>query len=124
MAEGRKPVKKWVRNPLRKGFDRSDLGNRAPRSKSFQSKLSGKGIEVTIPDKSNKANERVQETQQVTGLTQPTGARAIKFKLEADKEIYFEEGELLVPPTFEDTKLDKKRIKSAPDKSSDARRKR
>jgi hypothetical protein len=66
--------------------------------------------------------ERVQEAQQVMGLTQPTGARALKFKLEADKEIYFEEGELLIPPTFKDTKLEKKRIKSAPDKSSDARR--
>ena len=90
---------------------------------SFTDAELGKGIEVTIPGRPNEASERVQEAQQVTGLTQPTGARALKFKLEADKEIYFEEGELLVPPTFEDTKLEKKGIKSAPDKSSDARRK-
>ncbi len=32
--------------------------------------------------------------------------RPLKFNLKADKVIYFEEGELLVPPTFEDTKLE------------------
>ena len=90
---------------------------------SFTDAELGKGIEVTIPGKANQASERVQEAQQVTGLTQPTGARALEFKLEAEKEIYFEEGELLVPPTFKDTKLEKKEIKNAPDKSSDARRK-
>jgi hypothetical protein len=90
---------------------------------SFTDAELGKGIEVKIPGRPNEASERVQEAQQVTGLTQSNGARALKFKLEADKEIYFEEGELLVPPTFEDTKLEKKGIKSAPDKSSDARRK-
>jgi len=89
---------------------------------SFTNAELGKGIEVTIPGKANQASERVKEAQQVTGLTQAADARALEFKLEADKEIYFEEGELLVPPTFEDTKLEKKGIKSAPDKSSDARR--
>jgi hypothetical protein len=79
---------------------------------SFTDAELGKGIEVTIPGRPNEASERVQEAQQVTGLTQSNGARALKFKLEADKEIYFEEGELLVPPTFEDTKLEKKGIKS------------
>jgi hypothetical protein len=90
---------------------------------SFTDAELGKGIEVTIPGRPNEAGERVQEAQQVTGVTQPTGARALEFKLEANKEIYFEEGELLVSPTFEDTKLEKKGIRSAPDKSSDARRK-
>jgi hypothetical protein len=90
---------------------------------SFTDAELGKGIEVTIPGRPNQASERVQEAQQVTGLTQPTGGRALKFKLEAEKEIYFEEGELRVPPTFDDTKLEKKGIKSALHKSSDARRK-
>ena len=80
---------------------------------SFTDAELGKGIEVTIPGRPNEASERVQEAQQVTGVTQTTDARALEFKLEADKEIYFEEGELLVPPTFEDTKLEKKGIKSA-----------
>jgi hypothetical protein len=80
-----------------------------------------KGIEVTITDKSNKANERVKEAQQVTGVTQTTGAQALKFSLKADKEIYFEEGELLIPPTFEETESEKKRIENAPNKALDAR---
>lgn len=74
---------------------------------SFTDAELSKGIEVTIPDKSNKANERVKEAQQVTGLTQTTGAPPLKFKLKAEKEIYFEEGELLIPPTFEETELEK-----------------
>ena len=73
---------------------------------SFTDAELGKGIEVTIPGRPNEASERVKEAQQVTGVTQTAGARALKFKLEADKEIYFEEGELLVPPTFHDTKLE------------------
>ena len=89
---------------------------------SFTNAELGKGIEVTIPGKANQASERVKEAQQVKGLTQTADARALEFKLEAGKEIYFEEGELLVPPTFEDTKLEKKGVKSAPDNSSDARR--
>jgi hypothetical protein len=45
-------------------------------------------------------NERVKEAQQVTELTQTTAARALNFGLEADIEIYFGEGELLIPPTL------------------------
>ena len=52
------------------------------------------------------ASERVKETQQVTGVTQTADAPTLKITLKADKEIYFEEGELLVPPTFDDTKLE------------------
>jgi hypothetical protein len=60
----------------------------------------GKGIEVTITGKSNKVNERVKEAQQVTELTQTNAAPALNFNLEADMDIYFGEGELLIPPTF------------------------
>ena len=74
---------------------------------SFTDAELSKGIEVTIPDKSNQASERVKEAQPVTALAQTTGAPALKFNLKADKEIYFEEGELLMPPTFDDTKLEK-----------------
>lgn len=72
----------------------------------FTSAELGKGIEVIIPDRRNRASERVRETQQVSGLTRTIGTRTLKFELKADKVIYFEEGELLVPPTFDDTKLE------------------
>ena len=68
----------------------------------------GKGIEVTIPGRPDRAGERVKEAQQVAGQMQTADPkRPLKFNLKADKEIYFEEGELLVPPTFDDTKLEK-----------------
>jgi len=73
---------------------------------SFTNAELGKGIEVTIPGKTNQASERVKETQQVTGVTQTADVLTLKISLKADKEIYFEEGELLVPPTFDDTKLE------------------
>ena len=74
---------------------------------SFTDAELGKGIEVTIPGKPNQASERVKEAQQVTGLVQVTDSRSLKFNLKADKVIYFEEGELLMPHTFDDTKLEK-----------------
>jgi hypothetical protein len=73
---------------------------------SFTEAELANGIEVTIPDRRNKASERVKETQQVSGLTRTTGSPALKFELNADKVIYLEEGELSVPPTFDDTKLE------------------
>jgi hypothetical protein len=90
---------------------------------SFTDAELGSGIEVTIPERPNQAGERMKETQQLTGnLETGNSNKPLKVSLKADKEIYFEEGELLMPPTFEDTKLEKKEVKSAPGKSSDARR--
>lgn len=73
---------------------------------SFTDAELGKGIEITIQGKPNQASDRVKVAQQVTGVMQTADAQTLKFNLKADKEIYFEEGELLVPPTFEDTKLE------------------
>ncbi len=73
---------------------------------SFTDAELGTGIEVTIAGKPNQASERVKEAQQVIGFMQTANAKTLKFNLKADKEIYFEEGELLVPPTFKDTKLE------------------
>lgn len=74
---------------------------------SFTDAELGTGIEIMISGKPNQASERIKETQQATGLTQMVDGRTLKFTLKADKVIYFEEGELLVPPTFDDTKLEK-----------------
>jgi hypothetical protein len=66
----------------------------------------GSGIEVTIPGSRNQASDRLKEAQEVAGITQMTGGRQSKLNLKTGKVIYFEEGELLVPPTFDDTKLE------------------
>ena len=65
---------------------------------SFTDDELGKGIEVTLPKIPNQASKRVKDGQQVAALTETANAQ--KFKLRVDKVIYFEEGELLVPPTF------------------------
>ncbi len=76
---------------------------------SFTDAELGKGIEVIIQGSSNNVKERIKEVQQVTGLTKMADAQAVQFKVKATKEIYFEEGELLLPPTFEETEAEKKK---------------
>jgi hypothetical protein len=65
-----------------------------------------KGIELTISGRPNQASERIKEAESVKGQTQTADGQTVKFNLNAGKVIYFEEGELLIPPTFDDTKLE------------------
>lgn len=67
-----------------------------------------KGIEITIPGKRNQVSERLKEVQQVVGQQQrATPAQPVTFTLSVVREIYFEQGELLLPPTFDDTLAEK-----------------
>ena len=67
-----------------------------------------KGIEIIIPGKLNQAKERIKEKQQVAGQMQTADPnRPLSFTLNVVKEIYVEEGELLMPPTFDDTPVEK-----------------
>ncbi len=74
---------------------------------SFTNAELSKAIEVTIPKRTNQANARIKETQQVSGQTQTADGQTLKVNLNAGKVIYFEEGELLMPPNFDDTKLER-----------------
>lgn len=65
-----------------------------------------KGIELTILGRPNQASARIKEAEPVKGQTPTADGQTLKFNLNAGKVIYFEEGELLIPPTFEDTKLE------------------
>ena len=73
---------------------------------SFTDAELSKGIELTIPGRPNQASARIKEAEPVKGQTLTADGQTVKFNLNADKVIYFEEGELLIPPTFEDTKLE------------------
>lgn len=64
-----------------------------------------KGIEIVIPNKTDKVTERIKESQQVSA--QIVGKQDSKLEIKAEKEIYFEEGELMIPPTFDDTESEK-----------------
>jgi hypothetical protein len=67
-----------------------------------------KGIEITIPGKQNQVGERLKEAQQVAGQQQTANpAQPLTFTLKVNKEIYFEQGELLIPPNFDDTLAEK-----------------
>jgi hypothetical protein len=60
-------------------------------------------IRIVVPDRKNVAAERLRQGQRVEALLH-IGSRAPgKVQLDVGPQIYFEEGELLVPPTFDPT---------------------
>jgi len=65
-------------------------------------------VHVTIPGRKNVAGQRLREGQRVDGMLRIGSGAPAKVQLEAGKRIYFEEGELLVPPTFKPTAEEKK----------------
>jgi hypothetical protein len=60
-------------------------------------------VHVAVPDRKNVARERLREGQRVEGMLRIGAGAPTKVRLEVGKRIYFEEGELLVPPTFDPT---------------------
>jgi hypothetical protein len=60
-------------------------------------------VHVAIPSRQNVAAERLREGQRVEGMLRVGASAAVRVQIEAGKRIYFEEGELLVPPTFDPT---------------------
>jgi hypothetical protein len=68
-------------------------------------------VRVVVPDRKNVSAERLREAQQTPATIRIGGAEssASKVQLVAGREFYFEEGELLVPPTFEPTPEEKKK---------------
>ena len=60
-------------------------------------------VRVTITDRKNVAADRLREQQQVEGMLRIGSGAPTKVRFEVGRRIYFEEGELLVPPTFDPT---------------------
>jgi hypothetical protein len=65
-------------------------------------------VRVSIPDRKNVAGQRLREGQKVDGMLRVGSGAPTKVKLDVGKRIYFEEGELLVPPNFDPTAEEKK----------------
>lgn len=64
------------------------------------------GVRVHIPDRRASPGERLKQGEQAPGEIQAlgaVGAQSARLQLRAGVELYFEEGELRVPPTFEQT---------------------
>jgi hypothetical protein len=63
-----------------------------------------RGVSVIFPDRDNTASQRIKENQQAPGQFQVTGTPQIfGSAVQAGVEYYFEEGELAMPATFEQT---------------------
>ena len=60
-------------------------------------------VHVSIPDRKNVAAQRLREGQRVDAMMRVGSGAPTKVQLEVGKRIYFEEGELIVPPTFDPT---------------------
>jgi hypothetical protein len=67
------------------------------------------GLTVTINDRKNAFSQRITQGQKVTGKGHAVGAHEfLNLQIQAVTELYFEEGELAVPPTFDPTPEEKK----------------
>ena len=68
-----------------------------------------RGVEIVFPDRENVAPRRLKEGEALSGRGLVTGTHQfLDLRVKADVELYFEEGELFVPPTFEQTPEEKK----------------
>jgi hypothetical protein len=65
-------------------------------------------IRVVIPGRTNVAAQRLRQGQRVDAMLHVGSTPPRKVQVEAGPQIYFEEGELLVPPTFDPTPEEKK----------------
>jgi hypothetical protein len=65
-------------------------------------------LRIAIPNRKNVAAERLRQGQRVEATLRIGSAAPRNVQLEAGPQIYFEEGELLVPPTFKPTEEEKK----------------
>lgn len=65
-------------------------------------------VRVSIPGRKNLAAQRLREGQRVDAMMRVGSAAPAKVQLAVGKRIYFEEGELMVPPTFKPTAEEKK----------------
>jgi hypothetical protein len=67
-----------------------------------------RGITVALPGRANTAIGRIKEKQQASGTFSIGGSNPKPLQVEALREFYFEEGELLMPPKFRRTEEEKK----------------
>jgi hypothetical protein len=75
---------------------------------AFTNEELAKGVPLVFPGTTNAAASRLREKQQIAGELQVDHASAPKtIQVEVTRELYFEEGELRVPPEFKTTSAEK-----------------
>lgn len=65
-------------------------------------------IRIVLPDRRNVAAERLRRGQRVEAMLRIGSRLPSKVQIDVGPQIYFEEGELLVPPTFDPTDEEKR----------------
>ena len=74
----------------------------------FTNEELAKGVKVVFPGTTNAAASRLREKQRVAGEMKVDNVPAPKkIQVEVNREFYFEEGELRVPPDFKTTSAEK-----------------
>src|SRR5262245_30824800 len=74
----------------------------------FTNEELAKGVPVVFPGTTNAATSRLKEKQRVAGEMKVDNVPAPKkIQIEVNREFYFEEGELRVPPDFKPTSAEK-----------------
>jgi hypothetical protein len=71
----------------------------------------GEDVRVSVPDRKNVAAERLRQGQKVQAMLRfgpANGKTPSTIQIEAGPQVYFEGGELRVPPTFDPTPEEKK----------------
>jgi hypothetical protein len=77
---------------------------------SFTDQELSRGVRIVIPDSNNQAALRVKADQDIAGkITAVGGSASNPVKLRSAVELYFEEGELLVPPVIHETTEEERR---------------
>src|SRR6185503_8416373 len=67
-----------------------------------------KGMRIEFLNRGNTSKERLKEKVKAPGRLHLPGGNPQTVSVETVKELYFEEGELFVPPTFDATSEEKK----------------
>jgi hypothetical protein len=77
-----------------------------PSLSALTADVLSRGVRVSLPGRANTAHTRVKAGERVTGQAQLAGAQAaqpLELQIEAGTEFYFEEGELFLPMTMDQT---------------------
>jgi hypothetical protein len=78
-------------------------------NETFTDEELSQGISVVIRERENSSSQRIKEGEQVTGQGHVTGAHQFsELHMQATREVYFEEGELRIPPDFGQTEEERK----------------
>ena len=76
--------------------------------RTFTAEELNHGVRLSIPERKNVATERLKKQDSVTAQVVAGSGTSAKFQVEAAGELYFEDGELFIPPQFDQTAEEKK----------------